>query len=107
MATQIFFSVHPDFLGKIPIFDSYFSKGLKPPTSHPKIRPETSKSSENFQRQKSENLSMFFSSKHQATEPQFPSNFREGVKTLTLAFALLFAVLYDAWRDGFFAYFFQ
>ena len=50
---------------------------------------------------------MVFSSKHQATEPKFASNFREGVKTLTLAFALLFAVLYDAWRDGFFAYFFQ
>ena len=50
---------------------------------------------------------MVFSSKHQATEPKFPSNFREGVKTLTLAFALLFAVLYDAWRDGFFAFFFQ
>ena len=49
---------------------------------------------------------MVFSSKHEATEPKFASNFREGVKTLTLAFALLFAVLYDAWRDGFFAYFF-
>ena len=39
----------------------------------------------------------------------FRRTFAKGVKTLTLAFALLFAVLYDAWRDSFFLpdFFFQ